>query len=418
MATISLYCIFALNFVPEKDKLLSGNMMKTITHLLSGDISAKSCLIRVDYNCPLEQGKITDTTRIDRTIDGLKALLKAGVKLRLCSHLGRPKGQVKPEYSLQPVADYLAQLFGVSVPLISPDIPDSEIPAEPPIILLENLRFFAGEETNDAGFARQLARFGEIYINDAFSCAHRAHASTHAIASLLPAYAGALLNAEVTALNTVLKAPKRPVVAVVGGAKVSTKLAVLNHLVQKTDHILLGGGMANTFALARGHEMGASLAEPDMRDIVKQIEAGADANGCTIHLPEDGIVAETFSANAPSRTAILSEGLASTEMMLDIGPQTCASFSSVIDSAHTVLWNGPMGAFELAGFDAGTFSLAQHVASATAKGLVSVAGGGDTVAALNGAGVRDDFSYVSLAGGAFLEWIEGKILPGIEALEG
>jgi len=392
--------------------------MKTISSLLSGDFSAKTCLVRVDYNCPLEQGKITDTTRIDRTIDGLKILLEAGFRLRLCSHLGRPKGQVKPEFSLQPVADYLAQVFGVPVPLVSPDIADADIPEEPSIILLENLRFFAGEETNDAGFAAKLARFGEIYINDAFACAHRAHASTHAVASMLPAYAGALLDAEVSALNTVLEAPVRPVVAVVGGAKVSTKLAVLNHLVQKTDHILLGGGMANTFALARGFEMGASLAEPEMLDTVKEIEASAHQSGCIIHLPIDGIVAEEFAANAASRQLMLSDGLASTEMMLDIGPQTLASFGQVIDSAKTVLWNGPMGAFELAGFATGTFSLAQHVTTAKADGLVSVAGGGDTVAALNGAGVAAEFSYVSLAGGAFLEWIEGKILPGIEALEG
>jgi len=262
-----------------------------------------------------------------------------------------------------------------------------------------------------------LARFGTVYINDAFSCAHRAHASTHGVAGLLPAYAGALLGAEVAALNRVLDAPVRPVVAVVGGAKVSTKLAVLNHLVKKTDHILLGGGMANTFALARGCEMGASLAEPEMLDIVRDIEASAAQSGCIIHLPMDGIVASQFAANAPSRQASLSDGLAGAEMMLDIGALTLASFGQVIDKANTVLWNGPMGAFELAGFDQGTYQLARHVAARTRDGLVSVAGGGDTVAALNGAGVADEFSYVSLAGGAFLEWIEGKILPGIAALE-
>ncbi|MGB1441578.1 MAG: phosphoglycerate kinase [Candidatus Puniceispirillaceae bacterium] len=391
--------------------------MRDIAELLSGDVSGTPCLIRVDYNCPIDGGRITDTTRIDRTVDGLKALLEAGAKLRLCSHLGRPKGQIKPEYSLLPVAEYLSSRLGFAVPLLSPDAPEADTGSDASVIMLENLRFFAGEEANEAAFAAMLARFGDVYINDAFSCAHRAHASTHAVAALLPAYAGALLSAEVTALNRVLDAPVRPVVAVVGGAKVSTKLAVLNHLVDKTDHILLGGGMANTFALARGYEMGASLAEPEMLEIVREIEATASTSGCTIHLPIDGIVAEQFAANAPSRQVMLSDGLSDAEMMLDIGAQTLASFGQVIDKANTVLWNGPMGAFELAGFDQGTYQLARHVAAKSKGGLTSVAGGGDTVAALNGAGVAEEFSYVSLAGGAFLEWIEGKILPGIAALE-
>lgn len=392
--------------------------MQNIYDLLQGDLSSTRCVIRVDYNCPLQDGKITDTTRIDKTIAGLKQLLDAGARLVLCSHLGRPKGQVVDAYSLQPVAAYLSHVFGRNVPLISIDTAEKEPFEKAPILLLENLRFFPGEEGNDTNFAQHLAQWGDVYINDAFSCAHRAHASTHAITRLLPAYAGALLDAEVQALQSVLDSPNRPVAAVVGGAKISTKLEVLEHLVQKTDHILLGGGMANTFAAARGIEIGKSICEPDLFETARAIEKAAHAAGCTFHLPVDGVIASEFKAGAEKHDIQLEAGIAADQMMLDIGPETVQLYTDIIKQCRTILWNGPMGAFELEGFSNGTYSVAQAVAHHTSDGAaISVAGGGDTVAALKGAGVDTQFSYVSLAGGAFLEWIEGKELPGIAALQ-
>lgn len=392
--------------------------VQNINQLLAQELSHTACLIRVDYNCPLQDGKITDATRIDKTIDGLKALLDKGAKLVLCSHLGRPKGQHLAEFSLAPVAEYLSATLNMEIPLLRLDASPQDAPESARMLMLENLRFHPGEEKNDLEFAQQLAGFGDIYINDAFSCAHRAHASTHAITTLLPSYAGALLHAEVDALNAVLNSPIRPVAAVVGGAKVSTKLEVLSHLSHKTDHILLGGGMANTFAAARGINIGKSICEPELFDTAREIEKAALAQGCTIHLPVDGIVATEFKANAKQHNVMLEDGLSDDEMMLDIGPKTLTHFSQIASQCQTILWNGPMGAFELEGFSAGTFELAKVVGARTVfNKITSVAGGGDTVAALKGAGVDQQFTYVSLAGGAFLEWIEGKELPGIAALQ-
>ena len=393
--------------------------MQNLDDLLQQDIDQKICLLRGDYNCPLKDGVITDTTRIDKSMAGLKALRDAGARLVLCSHLGRPKGQAVPEYSLAPVAAYFAQLFGHEIPLLSIADADTLSEIDAPVVMLENLRFHAEEEKNEDRFAQQLASCADFYVNDAFSTAHRAHASTHAVARYLPAYAGALLRAEVDALVSALDAPVRPVAAVVGGAKISTKIDVLMHLVKKTDHIILGGGMANTFAAARGVQTGASLCEPDLFDTAQQIEQAAIEAGCSLHLPVDGIVATKFEAGAQSHVCTLADGLSAEQMMLDIGPESVRQFIQIIQHCKTVLWNGPMGAFELAGFERGTYELAQATGSACNMGaLTAVAGGGDTVAALNGAGIASEFSYVSLAGGAFLEWIEGKTLPGIAALEG
>ena len=379
-------------------------------------LAGKTLLVRVDFNCPLADGKVADTTRIDRVLPGLKQLVEAGAGLVLLSHLGRPKGQRVPQFSLQPVCDYLSTVLGYTVPLL-PNLDGPARPAAGQMVMIENLRFWAEEETNDEGFAERLAALGDIYVNDAFSCAHRAHASTHALACHLPAFAGPVMAAELQALGAALDQPQRPVAAVVGGAKVSTKLAVLTHLIDKVDRLLLGGGMANTFLAAKGIAMGASLMEVDLVDTAAEIIAAADKKGCQLFLPEDGLAAAEFKAGATYRQ-IPNNDILATEMMLDIGPKAISQYQQALAGVRTVLWNGPMGAFEIAPFDTATVALAQAVAKATEAGeVLSVAGGGDTVAALNHAGVSDKFSYVSLAGGAFLEYIEGKTLPGIAVLE-
>ena len=379
-------------------------------------LAGKTLLVRVDFNCPLADGKVADTTRIDRVLPGLKQLAEAGAGLVLLSHLGRPKGQRVPQFSLQPVCDYLSTVLGYTVPLL-PNLDGPARPAAGQMVMIENLRFWAEEEANDEGFAERLAALGDIYVNDAFSCAHRAHASTHALACHLPAFAGPVMAAELQALGAALDQPQRPVAAVVGGAKVSTKLAVLTHLINKVDRLLLGGGMANTFLAAKGIDMGASLMEVDLVDTAAEIIAAADKKGCQLFLPEDGLAAAEFKAGATYRQ-IPNNDILATEMMLDIGPKAISQYQQALAGVRTVLWNGPMGAFEIAPFDTATVALAQAVAKATEAGeVLSVAGGGDTVAALNHAGVSDKFSYVSLAGGAFLEYIEGKTLPGIAVLE-
>lgn len=378
-------------------------------------LSGKTLLVRVDFNCPLADGKVADATRIDRVLPGLKQLAEAGAGLVLLSHLGRPKGQRVPQFSLQPICDYLSVALGYPVPLIT-EPEDAVRPSAGQMVMIENLRFWAEEEANDDGFAARLAGLGDIYVNDAFSCAHRAHASTHALARHLPSFAGPVMAAELEALGAALGQPQRPVAAVVGGAKVSTKLAVLTHLIDKVDILLLGGGMANTFLAAKGVNMGASLMEADLVDTASEIIAAADKKGCQLFLPEDGLAATEFKAGAAHRQ-IPNEAILATEMMLDIGPAAISQYQQALAGVRTVLWNGPMGAFEINPFDTATVALARAVATATEAGeLLSVAGGGDTVAALNHAGVTDKFSYVSLAGGAFLEYIEGKTLPGVAVL--
>ena len=385
------------------------------------DVSGKICLLRVDFNVPLQDGVITDDTRITRILPGIKRLADSGARLVLLSHLGRPKGQRIADLSLKPIGAYLAQLLGQDVPMIDDILSDEakiqcQNLADGEIVMAENLRFWAGEEANDNDFAKALARLGDVFIADAFSAAHRAHASTEGITHHLPSFVGDAMAAELRALSDALVAPQRPVVAVVGGAKVSTKLSVLENLVKKTDALILGGGMANSFLGAQGIDMKASLSEPDLFETARHIMAAANDAGCELIIPTDGLASKEFAANAAHR-AIANELLDEGEMMLDVGPDSIANAIAAIKGAKTVLWNGPMGAFEIAPFDTATVAVAKAVADQTKAGLTtSVAGGGDTVAALNVAGVADDFSYLSLAGGAFLEWLEGKTLPGIAAL--
>ena len=383
--------------------------------------SSQRILMRVDYNCPMSDGRVTDATRIDRTLAGIKRLTDAGASVILMSHFGRPKGVRQAEMSLAPVRAYLSDILGYDIAMAddicgtgAAEMASALAPGK--VMLLENLRFHAGEEANDPDFAASLAALGDIFVGNAFSCAHRAHASTEGVAHLLPAFAGDTLAAEVHALHTVLETPKRPVAAVVGGAKISTKLAVLEHLIERVDHLILGGGMANTFLAAGGADMGLSLQEADMYDTARKIMTAATAKGCQLHLPVDGVVAETFAEGADNKV-VGNDTIGSSEMVLDIGPDSIARACAVLDQCETVLWNGPMGAFEVQPFDKATVQLARHAAMLTARNkLISVAGGGDTVAALNHAGAAGQFSYVSLAGGAFLEWIEGKRLPGIAVL--
>ncbi len=396
-------------------------MLDKFNFAADADLNAKRCLLRVDFNVPLQDGKITDDTRIVRILPSIKRLIANGARVILLSHLGRPKGQHVPELSLAPIADYVSDLLGCPVPLISDVLSDegramTAQMADGDVVMAENLRFWAGEEANEADFAQALSHLGDVFIADAFSAAHRAHASTHGITQHLPSYVGDAMAAELTALSDVLVAPTHPVVAVVGGAKVSTKLSVLENLVKKTDALILGGGMANSFLGAQGVDMKASLSEPDLFETAKRIMVLAEEAGCELIIPTDGLAAREFAANAPHR-AVQNEALEDGEMVLDVGPASIANAVKAISGAKTVLWNGPMGAFEIAPFDTATVAVARAVAERTKAGAcVSVAGGGDTVAALNVANVADDFSYLSLAGGAFLEWLEGKTLPGVAAL--
>ena len=386
------------------------------------DFKGQICLVRVDFNVPIKEGKITDDTRIRRVLPSLTRLIAQGAKLVLLSHLGRPKGKIVPELSLKPIASYVSELLNQPVSFIEDVTTTDAINAcadmkNGDVIMAENLRFWPGEEANETEFASCLAKLGDVFIADAFSAAHRAHASTQAITSHLPAYVGDQMAAELKALSDVLVAPERPVVAVVGGAKVSTKLAVLENLVQKTDALILGGGMANSFLGAQGIDMKASLAEPDLYETARHIIDAAKTANCQLVIPTDGLAATEFAANAAHR-AINNEDMVDGEMMLDVGPASIAKAIEVVNSAKTILWNGPMGAFEITPFDTATVAVAKAVAARTKSGdVVSVAGGGDTVAALNVAGVSDEFSYLSLAGGAFLEWLEGKTLPGVAALQ-
>jgi phosphoglycerate kinase len=385
------------------------------------DLKGKRVLVRADLNVPAKNGVVTDATRLERVVPGLKDLAARGARVIVLSHFGRPKSGPDTENSLAPIADALGRLAGQPVAFASDCIgaaAESAVSALPEggILVLENTRFHKGEEKNDPDFARALAALGDLFVNDAFSAAHRAHASTEGIAHLLPAYAGPLLMEEINALRAALDKPRRPVAAIVGGAKVSTKIPVLKNLSAKVDKLIIGGGMANTFLLAGGVEIGKSLAEPDLLDTVHEIMHAAKARSCEIVLPQDVVVAERFEAGAPALT-VLTLDVPADRMILDVGPKTVAHYVDVLSRCETLLWNGPLGAFEIAPFGEGTFALARAAAERTKAGtLVSVAGGGDTVAALNTAGVTDDFTYVSSAGGAFLEWLEGRELPGVAAL--
>lgn len=384
-------------------------------------LAGKRVLLRVDLNVPVDNGRVTDATRIERILPTIQEIVKAGGKVILLAHFGRPKGQRSEKDSLKPIAAALASHLGQDVAFaddcIGPAAADAVAKlADGQVLLLENTRFHAGEEKNDPEFVKALAANGDIYVNDAFSAAHRAHASTEGLARALPAYAGRTMQAELEALTKALEKPVHPIVAVVGGAKVSSKIDLLENLVSKVDALIIGGGMANTFLLAQGLGVGKSLAEKDLAPTALRILAAAQQANCAIVLPVDAVVAKEFAAGAASQTygvdAIPEDG-----MILDVGALSIDRVRAVIDDAATLVWNGPFGAFEIAPFDVGTVAAAQHAAVRTKAGkLMSVAGGGDTVAALNHAGAADDFSYVSTAGGAFLEWLEGKELPGVEAL--
>jgi phosphoglycerate kinase len=388
------------------------------------DLSGKRVLLRADLNVPVADGKVSDATRIERLVPTIREIVEKGGKAILLSHFGRPKGKADPQFSLEVVASTVADQTGCPVGFIATDWNDvsaakAGIDSAPAgsVLILENTRFHPGEEANDVELARRMAELGDVYVNDAFSAAHRAHASTEALARLLPAAAGLAMQAELDALERGLGHPRKPVIAVVGGAKVSSKIDLLENLVTKVDGLVIGGGMANTFLHALGYGIGKSLAEKDLADTATRIFEKARHSGCAIILPIDGAVAWHFQANAPHRfygiDAIDPHG-----MILDIGPSSVERIKGAIDDAHTLVWNGPLGAFELPPFDMGTVEIARHVAARTREGkLISVAGGGDTVSALAHAGVKDDFTYVSTAGGAFLEWMEGKSLPGVEVLK-
>lgn len=384
-------------------------------------VAGKTVLVRGDLNVPVQDGQVSDTTRLDRLAPTLKELAGKGAKVVVLSHFGRPKGGPDAKNSLRQVVPALQAALGLPVAFAEDCVGESARAAiaaiEPgQVVVLENTRFHAGEEKNDPELARQMAALGDIYVNDAFSAAHRAHASTEGIAHLLPSAAGRLMQAELEALGKALARPERPVMAVVGGAKISTKLDLLLNMVTKVDMLVLGGGMANTFLFAQGRPVGKSLAEKDMADQARAIMEKAAASGCEILLPRDGAMAKEFKADAPHRVVPV-EQIAEDEMMLDVGPATVEFVGLKLQGAKTVVWNGPMGAFEIRPFDSGTNAVAGLVAALTGDGRVlSVAGGGDTVAALEQAGVAGRFSYVSTAGGAFLEWLEGKELPGVKAL--
>ncbi len=388
--------------------------------LNDADVKGKRVLVRVDLNVPTENGKVTDATRLERILPTIKELSDKGGKVILLSHFGRPKGR-DAKNSLRPVAVALADLLHRDVAFADDCIgPQAEAAVaamrDGDVLCLENTRFHKEEEKNDPGFAAALAGLGDLYVNDAFSAAHRAHASTEGLAHKLPAFAGRAMQRELEHLSAALDKPKRPVVAIVGGAKVSTKLELLGNLVEKVDALVIGGGMANTFLHAQGVGIGKSLAETDMGATARDILAKAERRNCAIILPVDAIVAYHFEANAPSYAYGL-DAIPADGMILDVGPQSVARIKATIDDAATLVWNGPLGAFEMRPFDHATVVIAHYVAERTKAGrLVSVAGGGDTVAALNAAGVGDRLTYVSTAGGAFLEWMEGKSLPGVEAL--
>ena len=387
-----------------------------------GGLAGKTALVRVDFNVPMEDGKVTEDTRLRVALPTINKLRDAGARVALLAHFDRPKGKVVPSMSLRPVVDDLEHLLGAPVRFATDCVGDEAraMIADLPlggVVLLENVRFHSGEEANDPAFAAQLAELGDVYVNDAFSAAHRAHASTEGLARLLPACAGESMRRELDALDAALGNPQKPVIGIVGGAKVSTKLDLLKNLVGKLDRLAIGGGMANTFLFAQGVDIGGSLAERDMADTALEILAEAKARGCEILLPVDFVVATEVKPGAAARPVAAGQPLSADDKILDAGPATVARLTAAIDASKTLIWNGPLGVFEVPPFDAATVAVAHHVAARTRSGhLVAVGGGGDTVAALHHAGVADDMTFVSTAGGAFLEWMEGKPLPGVEAL--
>ena len=398
---------------------MSVKSFKTIDDI--GDVHGKVILVREDLNVPMADGEVTDDTRLRAVVPTVTELSDKGAIVLLLAHFGRPKGQKRPDMSLSLVCNALEKVLGREVMFVSdmvgePVTDSLKILKPGDIALLENSRFHAGEEQNDPVLSAAVAANADIYVNDAFSAAHRAHTTTSGLADYLPAYAGRSMERELSALDNALGDPQHPVAAVVGGAKVSSKLDVLRQMVEQVDHLIIGGGMANTFLAARGVNVGKSLCEHDLTDTANEILAAADAADCTVHLPYDVVVAKQFAANPPTRTINVHE-VAEDEMILDIGPAAVEALSDVLKTCKTLVWNGPLGAFETPPFDTATVALARTAAALTKEGqLLSVAGGGDTVAALNHAGVADDFSFVSTAGGAFLEWMEGKDLPGVAAL--
>jgi len=395
------------------------NSFRTIDGL---DVRGKRVLVRADLNVPMADGKVTDTTRIERQAPTIRELADKGARVIVLSHFDRPKGKVVPSMSLRPVAAPLAEHVGRAVAFAGDTIGAEAKAAiaalkDGEVLLLENTRFHAEEEKNDEGFSRQLAALGDLYVNDAFSAAHRAHASTEGMAHHLPCAAGRSMQAELEHLGAALTNPARPLMAVVGGAKVSSKIDLLQNLVAKVETLVIGGAMANTFLAAQGHSVGKSLHESDLLDTARNVIRMANDSGAAILLPVDLVVAKEFKAGAAHRT-VPADQIGADEMALDVGPKTIEAFTAALAGTRTLVWNGPFGAFETPPFDAGTVAAARAVAAATRAGnLLSVAGGGDTVAALAHSGVENDFSYVSTAGGAFLEWLEGKELPGVEALK-
>jgi len=387
-----------------------------------GDVQGKKVLVREDLNVPMDGGKVTDDMRLRSAAPTIAELADKGAIVLILAHFGRPKGERNPDMSLAMVTKPLEAVLGREVRFIGDCVgeqAEAAVASLAPgtIAILENTRFHKGEEKNDPDLAKAMAKLGDLYVNDAFSAAHRAHASTEGLAHILPAYAGRSMQAELEALEKALGKPEHPVAAVVGGAKVSTKLDVLKHLVAKVDHLIIGGGMANTFLAARGVDVGKSLCEHDLKDTVLEILDAAEKADCTVHLPYDVVVAKEFRANPPIRTVNVHE-VAADEMILDVGPAAVEALGDALKNCRTLVWNGPMGAFEIPPFDTATVALAKMAAALTKSGsLVSVAGGGDTVSALNHAGVAGDFTFVSTAGGAFLEWMEGRELPGVTALQ-
>ncbi|QVM82921.1 phosphoglycerate kinase [Novosphingobium decolorationis] len=393
---------------------------KTLDDL--GDVAGKVALVRVDLNLPMQDGLVTDATRIRAAVPTINDLCAKGAKVLLLAHFGRPKGERHSQMSLSMVVGAVEKVLGKEVMFV-PEIAGDVVAQTVGILkggdvaILENTRFWKGEEKNDPELAKAIAANADFYVNDAFSAAHRAHATTEGLAHVLPAYAGRSMQAELEALDKALGAPEKPVAAVVGGAKVSSKLDVLKHLVTQVDHLMIGGGMANTFLAAKGVDVGKSLCEHDLLDTATDILANAEASGCTVHLPYEVVVSKEFAANPESLRTCNVHEVASDEMILDAGPLAVEALADALKTCRTLVWNGPLGAFEMEPFDAATVSLARTAAALTIEGtLTSVAGGGDTVSALNHAGVAEDFSYISTAGGAFLEWMEGKELPGVAAL--
>lgn len=395
--------------------------LTALRSLDGADVAGKRVLVRADLNVPMMGNVVSDSTRIERFLPTLRNLIGRGAKVIVLSHFGRPKGHARPEMSLRPIADELSRLLGEPVVFVQEPVGAGAAKViaslgEGDVALMENTRFYSGEEANDLGFANDLAKLGDVYVNDAFSCAHRAHASTEGLVHYLPSFVGPQMMSEINALRNALEDPERPVVAVVGGAKISSKIPVLKNLVHKVDILIIGGGMANTFLHAQGMPVSGSLHEPDFAAIAREIMCEAANTDCVIILPSDVVAAEAFAEDARHGIYAVVE-VPSDRMILDFGPESVARLEKQLDCCSTLLWNGPIGAFEIRPFGEGTFALARHAAARTTAGkLVSVAGGGDTVAALNMAGVTQDFSYVSTAGGAFLEWLEGRELPGVVAL--